>query len=162
MSLKKFFESVLEVDKNKKLYPGPVVDLKLRRIVSEDEAYDGVPTNYYEIYKHDTDEKVGSIDLRLKMDEVMYYYGHIGYNVIKKYRGNNYAYFACLILFKIARQEYDMEELYLTCNPDNIASYKTLKKLKGELIEVCQVPHDHEMYKLGDRVKCVFRYKIKI
>ena len=162
MAFKDFFESMLDIDKPETIYPGEVVDLRLRKKVSEKQAYDGVPTNYYDILLHGTDTKVGVIDLRLKMNEVMYYYGHVGYNITKKYRGHNYSYFACKILFGIAKKEYDMDELFITCNPDNVASYKTLLKLKGELVEVCPVPEDHEMYRLGDRFKCVFRYKIKI
>lgn len=141
---------------------GDIVDLKYLNETSEVTAYDGIPTVYYSICLHNTNTKVGNIDIRLKMNEDMYYYGHVGYNVYQKYRGHHYSYEACKLLFKEAKCRYHLDELYLTCNPDNAASYKTLKKLNGELVEVIQVPEDHALYKQGDKMKCIFRYKINI
>lgn len=146
----------------KKIYPGEVIDLLETMSVSKELAFDGIPTIYYEMYLHDTNEKVGKCDLRLSIEGDMYYYGHVGYNVSPKYRGNNYAYYACRVLFKIAHDEYDLKELIVTCNPDNEASYKTLKKLGGTLIDVAPIPHYHELYAQGDRYKCVFSYKIEL
>lgn len=157
--MRNFFHAFTNIDKQR-IIKGDIVDLKYRYETDENTAYDGIPTVYYYIYKGD--ERVGEIDLRLKMDENMYYYGHVGYSVLNRHRGHNYSYEACKLLFKEAKEKYGLTELYLTCNPDNIASYKTLKKLKGELVEVVQVPEDHELYKLGDRMKCIFRYKINI
>ena len=154
--------ALLDIFKGKKIYPGDVVDLKERYRVSKHTAYDGVPTVYYDILLHDTNLKVGSIDLRLKIDGDMYYYGHIGYNIMRSHRGNNYAYYACLVLFKVAREEFGMDELILTCSPENIASYKTLKKLDGELIELVKVPKNHTLYTLGETSKYIFRYKISL
>lgn len=148
--------------KNGRIYQGSVVDLKYIEETTEESAYDGIPTIYYAIYLHGTNKRIGSIDLRLKMNDYMYYYGHIGYDINSKYRGHNYSYYACLVLFKIAKEKYGLDELYITCNPENAASYKVLKKLKGELIEVVEVPKNHELYGRGDKYKCIFRYKIKI
>jgi len=146
--------------RKKKIYEGPVVDLRERYRVSEETAYDGVPTVFYDILRHEDQEKVGTIDLRLTVEGDMYYYGNIGYNVIRMYRGNGYAYEACLILFEIARREFGMKELIITCSPENIASYKTLKKLGGELLELVEVPHEHMLYSLGEKNKYIFRYRI--
>lgn len=147
---------------NEKSIIGDIVDLKYRYETTEDTAYDGIPTIYYDIVLHDTGAKIGSIDLRLKMDDNMYYYGHVGYDIVPRHRGHNYSYEACKLLFKEAKERYGMSELYLTCNPDNIASYKILQKLNGELVEVVQVPSNHELYKRGDKMKCIFRYKINV
>ena len=155
--------SIFDIFKdNSKITKGDVVDLKFLHEVDEDSAYDGIPTIYYAILLHGTNKRIGSIDLRLKMNDYMYYYGHIGYEIYPRNRGHNYSYYACLVLFKIAKYKYGLSELYLTCNPDNAPSYKVLKKLKGELIEVTEVPKNHELYGKGDKYKCVFRYKIKI
>ncbi|MDO4500916.1 MAG: GNAT family N-acetyltransferase [Erysipelotrichaceae bacterium] len=160
--MKKICGGFFSRDSEPKRYCGDTVDLIEKYRVSERTAFDGIPTVYYDIYLHNTNHKVGKCDLRLKLDERMYYYGHVGYNVLPKERGHHYAYHACKILFEIARDEFGFEELYLTCNPDNEASYKTLKKLNGELIEVAEIPHYHELYSQGDRFKCVFRYKVKL
>lgn len=90
----------------------------------------------------------------------MYYYGNVGYNIKETYRGHHYAYYACKILFKIAKEEFGLKELIITCNPDNDASYKTLKRLGGKLVEIAQIPYDHELYEKGDRFKCIFRFKL--
>ena len=92
----------------------------------------------------------------------MYYYGNVGYNIKESYRGHHYAYYACKILFKIAKEEFGLNELIITCNPDNDASYKTLKRLGGKLVEIAQIPYDHELYEKGDRFKCIFRFKLQL
>lgn len=144
---------------NKKIYVGEIVKLKEKYKTSALTAYDGVPTIYYDIYDVQNN-KVGTCELRLTSEGHSYYYGHIGYNIIEKYRGHKYAYYACLLLFKIASEEYKMNELIITCSPNNIASYKTLEKLNGEFVERVDVPKDHELYMLGETEKCIFRFKI--
>ena len=146
----------------KKIYEGEIVDLKERYRVSEAEAYDGVATVYYDIIRHADQVKVGTIDLRMTVEGDMYYYGHVGYNVLPAYRGNSYAYEACRVLFEIARGEFGMDELIITCSPENIASYMTLKRLNGELLELVEVPRNHKLYATGEKTKYIFRYKIDL
>ena len=146
---------------NRKIYMGEVIKLREKFKTSAITAFDGVPTVYYDVLDMQNN-KVGTCELRLTCDGEMYYYGHIGYNIIEKYRGNNYAYYACILMFKIAREEYQMKELIVTCSPDNIASYKTLQKLNGELIEKVDVPKNHELYMRGEKEKYIFKYKIEI
>lgn len=146
------------LDRKKRLYKGEIVDLVERARVSEKTSFDGVPTVFYDIYV--SGFKAGKCDLRLKNDGFMYYYGNVGYNIKESYRGHHYAYYACKVLFKIAKEEFGMKELIITCNPDNDASYKTLKRLGGKLVEIAQIPYDHELYEKGDRFKCIFRFKL--
>lgn len=146
------------LDRKKHLYKGEIVDLVERARVSEKTSFDGVPTVFYDIYV--SGFKTGKCDLRLKNDGFMYYYGNVGYNIKESYRGHHYAYYACKILFKIAKEEFGLKELIITCNPDNDASYKTLKRLGGKLVEIAQIPYDHELYEKGDRFKCIFRFKL--
>ncbi len=162
------------LDRKKHLYKGEIVDLVERARVSEKASFDGVPTVFYDIYVSGSNQgsnltgsnltgsnlKVGKCDLRLKNDGFMYYYGNVGYNIKETYRGHHYAYYACKILFKIAKEEFGLNELIITCNPDNDASYKTLKRLGGKLVEIAQIPYDHELYEKGDRFKCIFRFKL--
>jgi len=146
----------------KPVHQGKVVDIKEKYRTDEKSAYDGVPTVYYEVFKHGEKEKIGTIDLRLSIEGDMYYYGNIGYNIDKQYRGNGYAYHACKVLFKVAKEEFNMQELIITCSPENIASYKTLKKLDGELIELAKVPREHLLHMIGETSKYIFRYKINL
>lgn len=146
----------------KKSYEGEKVRLKERYRTSAKTSYDGVPTIYYDIHELINNKKVGTIELRLTVEGNNYYYGHIGYNILRDYRGNHYAYYACKVLFQVAKQEFDMDELIITCSPENIASLKTLKKLDGELIETVQVPSNHPLYLIGETTKYIFRYKISL
>lgn len=51
--------------------------------------------------------------------------------------------------------------LYITCNPDNIPSRKTLEYLKGELLEIAELPEDSDMrVKYGDTEKCIFKFDL--
>ena len=146
----------------KKVYKGDVVSLRENYRTNEKTAYDGIPTVYYEILRNEDNKRVGSIDLRFTVEGDMYYYGHVGYRIVKEYRGNNYAYHACKILFNIAKLEFGMKELLITCSPENKASYRTLEKLNGEIIDFVNVPEYHQLYMLGETKKYVFKYKIDI
>ena len=144
-------------NREKLIYSGDVVYLKKREDVFIN-PYDTSGTIYFDIYNKNTNEKVGHCDLRTHRDKGSYYYGDVGYSIIKKHRGNRYAYYATLIIMKIAKEEYHMKEIIITCSPDNMASYKTLSSLGGEYIETVDVPEHHELYLRGEVKKCIFRY----
>lgn len=115
---------------------------------------------YYEICLHRQTMKIGECDLRIGMNEELYYAGNIGYRIFDGWRGHSYAYEACLILFQIAKNKYHMKELIVTCSPENVASKKTLEKLGGELVETVDVPAWHWLYKRGERVKEIYRFEL--
>lgn len=142
------------------IFKGNIVSLKEVYRVDEKTAYDGIPEIDYDIYLNETNERIGNIQLCFSNEGFMYYFGNVGYDILKEYRGHNYAYYACLLLFEIAYTEFGLKELIITCSPENIASYKTLMKLNGEFVEKVNVPSDHELYKRGEKEKYIFRYKI--
>ena len=43
-----------------------------------------------------------------------------------------------------------LQEIYITCNPENIASKKTILKLGCDYIETIAIANDHELFHLGD------------
>jgi len=133
------------------------VDVRERYRLSAKETSDGVAVIYYDIYKGFM--KIGYMDLRSGDNPDLYYFGNVGYHIYSPYRGHHYCYEACLKLFEIAKKE-GMDELIITCSPSNIASYKTLLKLNGEFIETVAVPPHHELYKRGETIKCIFKYKL--
>ena len=56
---------------------------------------------------------------------------------------------------------HNMSYLYITCNPDNIPSRKTLEYLKGELLEIAELPEDSDMrVNYGDTEKCIFKFDL--
>jgi predicted acetyltransferase len=115
---------------------------------------------YYEICLHRHRMKIGECDLRFGMNDELYYAGNIGYRIFDGWRGHHYAYEACLLLFQIARDQYHMKELIVTCSPDNIPSKKTLEKLGGTLVETIAVPEWHWLYKRGEKVKEIYRFEL--
>lgn len=136
------------------------VELVEEKRILASETYDGIATTFYRIYLKHLPIVVGRIDLRQGSTQSLYYYGNIGYMIHPLFRGHHYAYQACLLLFAKAKKEFGMSELWITCSPENKASYKTLMRLKGEYIETVDVPLNHELYQRGEKKKCIFRYKL--
>lgn len=146
---------------DKKAITDGEIELRLKRDEAPNHFNDHVRTLVFDIRQVNSKKVIGCCELRLGMNYSLYYLGQIGYSVYPLYRGNHTAYKACRLLFDLAYHEYGLDELIITCNPDNIPSYKTLKRLQGELKEIVEVPSDHFLYKQGDRQKCIFYYELK-
>jgi len=102
----------------------------------------------------------GSISLRIGDNEdLRKYLGHVGYNVYPAARGRHYAQRACRLLFGLARR-HGLHEVWITCNPENIASRKTCERLGMTYVETVALPADHILYQRGERQKC--RYRIDL
>lgn len=132
------------------------ITLLLDHIEPGDPAKQWVPA--YCFYICDTQgEKMGVCDLRIGHNENTYYGGNIGYTIWPGYRGHHYAAKACRLLLRLARR-HGMEQLYITCSPENAASRRTCEAAGGTLVEVAVLPPHNEMYKEGDREKCIYRF----
>jgi len=103
---------------------------------------------------------VGQITLQIAPSDKVHFIGHIGYRVHEEFRGNNYALKASRLMLGQAKK-HGLKELVITCNPDNLASRRTLEKLGGDLKEIVQLPKWHELYEKGDREKCIFLFDIQ-
>jgi predicted acetyltransferase len=136
------------------------ITLELVTQVPGDTAKAWVPTHHYQIQKATTKEPVGRIDLRLGYTwDLVRYGGQIGYTVDEKFRGHRYAAKACLLLKPVA-QEYGMDVLWITCNPDNWPSRKTCEYLGATLVEIVDLPEESALYQRGERQKCRYRWVI--
>lgn len=138
---------------------GSVVDLRMDQVYEANRSNQYVPSYFYDIYIHNTNQRVGYCDLRVGYNLELYYAGNIGYHVYPSYRGNHYAYEACRMLFRIASDK-GMDSVIITCSPDNSASRKTLERLDGTYIETVAVPEDHWLYQRGETVKRIYRYDL--
>ena len=102
----------------------------------------------------------GGIGLRIgNTRDLQLYYGHVGYNVFPPARGNHYAERACRLLLPLARA-HGLDELWITCNPDNLASRRTCERLGCALVDIVQVPVGHPLHLRGEREKCRYRLNL--
>lgn len=129
--------------------------LRLDHTTPANPAHSWLPAYHFWICPKDGDA-IGRIDLRVGHNEGVYYGGNIGYEVAPAHRGHHYAGKACLLLFELARR-HDMQYLYITCNPDNIASRKTCEYVGGVLEAIVPLPPDNDMYLEGEREKCIYK-----
>lgn len=105
-------------------------------------------------------EIAGSISLRIGNDEnLRCYLGHVGYGVFPPMRGQRIAERATRLLLPLAAS-HGLKELWVTANPDNLASRKTCERLGGELTDIVNLPNTHPLYLRGERRKC--RYRIML
>jgi len=67
--------------------------------------------------------------------------GHIGYVVVKEFRGRGYATEILRQGLELARRDLGLNRVLLTCDDDNVASIKTIEKLGGVLENVVTEPN---------------------
>lgn len=103
------------------------------------------------------DKEIGRIELRVgDTNHIVMYAGHIGYGVVPEHRGHRYAARACRLLLPLARR-HGLKTIWITCNPDNIASRRTCELVGAQLVEIVDLPQDTDMYQEGERQKCRYR-----
>jgi predicted acetyltransferase len=131
------------------------INLRIHKKVEANDAKGYVPAYHYHMTLPGSIEPIGEIDLRIGNTEGLYYGGHIGYQVYEAYRGHHYAYKACRLIKQVALG-HGMQQLYITCNPDNIASKRTIERLGAKLKGIVDLPSHNDMYQDGERQKCIF------
>lgn len=142
--------------------PGRLVDGDLELILIEKDPGDP-DIKYVPCYKFrmtltgQPDAEVGHIELRIgDTEHIVRYGGHIGYGTAPQYRGHRYAARACQLLLPLAKS-HGMTTIWITCNPDNLASRRTCEILGARMIEIVDLPRDTDMYQEGERQKCRYR-----
>jgi tagatose 1,6-diphosphate aldolase len=103
---------------------------------------------------------VGGMGLRIGLTpEIETFSGNIGYHVYPAARGNRFAERACRLILPLARR-HGLDHIWITCNPDNIASRRTCERLGATLIDIVTIPLDHPFRSRGETAKC--RYLIQM
>jgi predicted acetyltransferase len=102
----------------------------------------------------------GGMGLRIGANkEIELYSGNIGYHVYPPARGHHYAERACRLVLPLAKR-HGLTHLWITTNPDNIASRRTCERLGAQLIDTVTVPKDHPFRSRGEAAKC--RYLVRL
>ncbi|MFC1952649.1 GNAT family N-acetyltransferase [Chloroflexota bacterium] len=141
-----FYDGEIEVVVNEKLPANPEREL--------------VPSYEFEVRLPGSTVPVGRISLRIgSTRRLVKYGGNIGYGVYPDYRGHHYAAKACKLVKQVAL-DHDMKTLWITCNPDNIASRRTCEILGLKIVEIVDLPEDIDMYGRVDRQKCRYRWDL--
>ncbi len=145
-------------------HPQKMVDGDLELILHDtypgDSARGWVPSYRFKMIHTQKQVEMGRIDLRVGDSEhIVRYAGHIGYRVNSEYRGSHYAARACKLLLPFARL-HELNPLWITCNPENLASRRTCEILGAQFVEIVDIPQGSEMYIHGDRRKCRYRLEL--
>ena len=143
------------------LNPGPlgdgVINLELRETTGGSPEEDEVPTYRFVISLAATGEEVGGINLRVGLNTtILRLRGQVGFMIDQAHRGKKLARRACALLLPFA-QRHGLSELWITCDPDNIASRRTIEAVGAELVEIVHVPSGTRFHDEGSRQKCRYR-----
>lgn len=140
--------------------PGELRDGDLRLVLSDiaPHIYHKVPTFFFSMIYTPVGVEVGTINLRVgSTSHIERYAGHIGYGVHEPFRGSHYAARSLVLLVPLARR-VDLDPLWITCDPENIASRRSLEMAGAELVEIVDVPEDCGIFQNGHPRKC--RYSL--
>ncbi len=148
-------EEALEVVRSHELRHG---DLELRLADYSVHAYHRVPTYFFRMLSIDRTIELGTINLRIgSTPHLERYAGHVGYGVHPAFRGHHYASRSVKLLLPVART-LGIDPLWITCDPDNVASRRSLEIAGAEMIEIVDVPEDCGIRKHGGKTrKCRYR-----
>lgn len=116
-----------------------------------------VPAYKFRMIDGDLGEEVGTIRLRIgSTPHIELYAGHIGYTVFPDHRGHRYAARSLRLLVPLARR-LGLDPLWITCDPENVASRCSLEIAGAHYVETVCVPADSVIYQSGHRQKCRYR-----
>jgi predicted acetyltransferase len=133
-------------------------DLELRFDEFKEHIYHKVPTYYFRMMLLSAGLEAGTVNLRAgSTPHVLLYAGHIGYSVHEEFRGHRFAARSVKLLLPLARS-LELDPLWITCDPENLASRRSLELAGGEFVEVVDVPETCGMRRYGGKTrKCRYR-----
>ena len=148
-------ENILEVARSLKLRHG---DLELRLADYSVHPFHRVPAYFFRMMSIDRAEELGTINLRIgSTPHIERYAGHIGYGVHSAHRGHHYAARSLVLLLPFARS-LGIDPLWITCDPENAASRRSLEIAGAGFFEIVEVPLECGIRKYGGKVrKCRYR-----
>lgn len=131
--------------------------LALELLCFEQHPAHHAPTYQFHMVHRETRQVLGNIRLSLgSTPHLERYAGHIGYGVLPEHRGHHYAARSVRLLLPLARKA-GLDPLWITCDPENLASRRTLELAGAELVEIVDVPLDCIIHRRGHPRKCRYR-----
>jgi len=133
-------------------------DLELALDLIAVHPFHRVPTCFFKMKSVASGAELGAINLRLgSTPHLERYAGQIGYGVHEAYRGHHYAARSVVLLAPVARK-FELDPLWITCDPENTASRRSLELAGAEFVEIVDVPADCGIRKFGGKLrKCRYR-----
>lgn len=127
------------------------VRLRFVAILPGDEARGFVPAYHFRILNGEGAE-VGHIHFRVgDTEHVRISAGHIGFEIRPDFRGRGYAGEACRALAPFVRSL--RASVWITCDPDNKASARTIERLGATFVDEVAVPAHDPHFQRGSRRK---------
>lgn len=109
-------------------------DIQLQFLRFAEHSVHGVATYFFRMVHLQTGEELGNINLRVgSTPHIECYAGHVGFSVHEAHRGHRYAARSIALLGPIAK-EIGFASLWITCDPENVASRRTLELAGAELM----------------------------
>ena len=127
--------------RNRAEYTDDVIDLIPMHIGFPNRELNLGHEQVWKITLHNERQEIGQISYRDGEGRNVYYCGHIGYHIDPPYRGQHYAYRACMLLKREIRLS-GKTSVVITCDPDNEPSRKTCLKLGCYFERIARVPED--------------------
>lgn len=116
-----------------------------------------MPAYHFRMAHAETGEELGTIRLRVGWGRhIEMFHGHIGYTVHEAHRGHRYATRSLRLLIPLAWR-LGISPLWITCNPENMASRWCLELAGAQFVEEVDVPEDCALYRSGHRRKRRYR-----
>ena len=101
----------------------------------------------YDYFAVDDDKFIGVIHIRTRLtEELLQYGGHIGYAVNPKYWKMGYGTEILRLGLIKAKELVQEDKILITCDDDNIGSYKIIEANGGKLENVVENEHDDEKF----------------
>ena len=146
------------------LDPGDLTDgvIRLRLIdtLPAEPRKGWAPYYVFHICVVESGDRAGEIHLRIgNTDSMRLYGGNIAYGVRPEHRGQRFAARAVCLVTRLAIR-HGLSELWITCNPENLASRRVCEAVGAEFIEIVDLPPHMDMYQEGERQKC--RYSLRL
>ena len=100
---------------------------------------------------------VGGLSLRIgETPDIVRHIGHVGYNVYPPARGHRFAERAVRLVLPLARL-HRMNHLWITANPEDAASRRTIERLGAEFVDTVELPTTHALRERGETHKSRYR-----